>query len=199
MALLVEHSRLPYLARPTIEQLASLSEEEAVRRRCDGRNFSVVHRTYQVALVAAAIELAQAHDGLGTALAAAAGLLAVLVLLVLRRINPFRQRSSPAALEPVARRAVASFRASILTAFALEAALLVAYAAHRGSAVAWLLILPFFVLWLRLLPSEALLLHGFLLALAFASTLVPVETRMETTTEPRRPRRLAAADPIWPA
>ena len=55
--------RLPFEERPSVETLATLGEDEAVRRRCDARNFSVLRWSFRVFLAAAAVELITATFG----------------------------------------------------------------------------------------------------------------------------------------
>ena len=175
--------RLPFDQRPSIETLATLGEEEAVRRRFDARNFSVLRWLFRAFLLAEGIELVTAlFDGApdlpGASLAGASILFTVLALLVLRRIDPRDAGSSRLRfLDPLAGRVVTSFRAATLVSVSAQAVLLAVFSARAGSAQPWLVILPFLVPLLRLLPSEAFLLHGLLLILAFAAQLVPVMPR----------------------
>lgn len=175
--------RLPFEERPSVETLATLGEDEAVRRRCDARNFQVMRWSFRAFLVAASVELISAEFGrapdiLGASDASANILFAILALLVLRRIDPWSAPTARLAfLDPLARRIVRSFRAATLISLAIQAVLVVVFAAHAGSAQPWLVILAFLAPLLRLLPSEAVLLHGLFVALAFGAQLVPVEAR----------------------
>jgi serine phosphatase RsbU (regulator of sigma subunit) len=173
---------LPQGQRPSIDLLASLGNEEALRRQSDTRNFAVLLWAHRVLLLLAAIGLLVAAVGkrfdlFGVAVAAFQLLFAAVVLLVLRRIDPGRGGPTGSApnglLDPIARRVVLSFRAATLLVVATQAVLVVVYAAHVGSATPWLVMLPFFVTLLCLLPAETLLLHGLLAALVFAARLVP--------------------------
>ncbi len=186
--------RLPFEERPSVETLATLGEDEAVRRQCDARNFSVLRWSFRVFLAAASIELITTASGgtpdlFGASDAGANILFAILALLVLRRIDPLGVGSARLAfLDPLARRIVQSFRAATLIALAIQAVLLVVFSAHTGSARPWLVILAFLVPLLRLLPSEALLLHGLLVALAFGAQLVPVKPARDETRRAAAPR-----------
>lgn len=193
--------RLPFEERPSVETLATLGEDEAVRRACDARNFSVLRWLYRALLAAAVFELLAATldgspDLFGASDAAANILFTILALAVLRRIDPRRTRTGRLAfLDPLARRVVTSFRAATLFSFAVQVVLHVVFSAHAGNALPWLVTLAFFVPLLRLLPSEALLLHGVLVALAFGAQLVPVPSRPETREGPRAANRSESAVP----
>jgi serine phosphatase RsbU (regulator of sigma subunit) len=195
--------RLPFDERPSVETLATLGEDEAVRRRCDARNFRVLRWSFRIFLAAAGIELVTATldgapDILGASDAGANILFAILALLVLRRIDPQGARSARlAVLDPLARRVVQSFRAATLLSLAIQAILLVVFSAHAGGAQPWLVTLAFLFPLLRLLPSEAFLLHGLLIALAFGAQLVPVQSR----PAPKEGRRASTprSDSVVPA
>ena len=176
--------RLPFEARPSLETLATLGEEEAVRRHYDAHNFSVLRWSFRVFFVAAVIGLGNAvlgssSDSLGAAVAGVHVLFIAFALLVLRRIRSQGNARTGrlAFLDPLARRVVRSFRTATLVSLAIQAVLAVVYSAHAGGMQPWLVLLAFLVALLRLLPAEALLLHGFLVALAFGSALVPERPR----------------------
>jgi hypothetical protein len=187
--------QLPFEERPSVDTLATLGEDEAVRRRCDARNFAVLRWLLRAFLVAAGIELLTATldgapDMLGASDAGANILFTILGLLVLRRIDPHGSESRRLAfLDPLARRVVTSFRAATLISLAVQAVLLVVFSAHAGNAQPWLVVLAFLVPLFRLLPSEAFLLHGLLVALAFGAQFVPVQSR----PAPREGRRTTTA------
>ena len=119
--------RLPFDERPSVDTLATLGEDEAVRRRCDARNFSVLRWMFRAFLVAAGVELitavfSGARDILGASDAVANILFTILALLVLRRIDPQGKRSARLAfLDPLALRVVQSFRAATLVSLAVQA------------------------------------------------------------------------------
>jgi serine phosphatase RsbU (regulator of sigma subunit) len=191
-------TRLPYEQRPSVETLATVTEDEAVRRRFDYRNHWVLRVSFRVFLVASAIELANtvarhSTDASGEAIALANLFFSVAGLLVLRRIQPGASQPGRTSLvsEAVARRAVTSFRFWTISGLALQALFLVLYSARAGSAEAWLIVLAFIFSALRLLPSEALLLHGLLAALTFGATLVP--PRAAPSEAPPGRRRAAAS------
>jgi serine phosphatase RsbU (regulator of sigma subunit) len=185
--------RLPFEEHPSVETLATLSEEEAVRRRFDARNHGVLKWCFRIFFVAAAIELINglarhSTDAPGAAVAAANLVFSLAGLLVLRRIQPRTKGPERAAFipEPLARRVVASFRFWTISGMAIQALFLVLYSAHAGNAEPWLISLALMFGALCLLPSEALLLHGLLAAMLFGSTLVPVRD-VEAAAPGRRP------------
>lgn len=184
--------RLPYEERPSVETLATVSEDEAVRRRFDYRNHWILRVSFRVFLVAAAVELINSlarhsGDAFGLVVAAADLLFTAAGLLVLRRIRPSARMpgAMSAVDDAVARRVVASFRFWTLLGLALQALFLILYSAHAGNAEPWLIALAFIFGALRLLPSEALLLHGLLVALTFGAALVPPRSSEPSTSRRR--------------
>jgi hypothetical protein len=185
--------RLPFEEHPSVETLATIGEDEAVRRRFDARNHGVLKWCFRAFAVAAAIELINglarhSPDPSGAAVAAANLAFTLAGLVVLRRIQPKAQGPGRAAFVPeaLARRVVASFRFWTVAGMALQALFLVLYSAHAGNAEPWLIALAFIFGALCLLPSEALLLHGLLAILLFAANLVPVRDQTVTATTPER-------------
>ena len=170
--------RLPFEEHPSVETLATIGEDEAVRRRFDARNHGVLKWCFRAFAVAAAIELINglarhSPDPSGAAVAAANLAFTLAGLVVLRRIQPKAQGPGRAAFVPeaLARRVVASFRFWTVAGMALQALFLVLYSAHAGNAEPWLISLAFIFGALCLLPSEALLLHGLLAVLLFAANV----------------------------
>lgn len=186
--------RLPFEEHPSLETLANVGEDEAVRRRYNARNQRVMTWSFRVFFVAAAIEIISslAHrpaDPSGAGIAAASLLFTALSLLVLRRVRPTEPGPGRASIVParVARRVVASFRFWTVAGLALQAVFFVVYSAHVGNVDPWFIAFAFIFSALCLLPSEALLLHGLLAALVFLSSLVPVRDAAPTTGSRRRP------------
>jgi hypothetical protein len=197
--------RLPFEEHPSVETLATISEDDAVRRRFDARNHGVLKWCFRVFGVAAAIELINglarhSTDAPGAAVAAANLVFTLAGLVVLRRVQPRGKGPGRADFVPeaLARRVVASFRFWTVAGMALQALFLVLYSAHAGNAEPWLISLAFMFGALCLLPSEAILLHGLLAVLLFGATLVPVrdQTVSEPASQGRRPAVREKADVV---
>ena len=152
--------RLPFEEHPSVETLATVSEDEAVRRRFDARNHWVLRWSFRVFFVAAFIELLRAltrrpGDPSGAVVAAVNLAFSTIGLLILRRIQADAPGPGRAGFVPerLARRVVASFRFWTIAGMALQALFLVVYTAHTGSADAWLIAFGL-ILIVYVSPSE---------------------------------------------
>ena len=149
----------------TIDQLAELSEELAVRRRFDLRNVAVVRWLF---LVFPIILLATASDAAGVlAWVIRGSAAAVFVLfLVFRRVPPSQTILRGRMLDRLAELITPHVRAVILVYLALQYVVLIAGVFGSEAAVPWFMIFPMLLLLFRFAPSEFILLHGIFLAVA---------------------------------
>jgi serine phosphatase RsbU (regulator of sigma subunit) len=166
----------------TIDDLASLSEEPALRRRFDLRNVVVV-RWIQFGFFwfffGATLHSAS-RESLAAAVLAAGCLLAVLLLLlVFRRIEPSRVPPRAGLLAGLAGRIEPYLRGSILLYLILQYAAVLLIASAPMS-IPWFVIYPLLIIGFRFSTSERILVHGALFGLvAIASFGLWVEGRSD--------------------
>jgi hypothetical protein len=147
------------MTQTPLDELAQMSEEQAVRRRFDEAN---VRRIYAVLIIFVPVTFVQLIWSLAsrrgslwiTALCAAGLLLDLGIVVVLRR------------------RPRINVRAWTVGYFALQYLLLVAASVHYEMAVTWPVLFPLMMLGLRFSAPELLAFHAFLWATTFVATLL---------------------------
>jgi serine phosphatase RsbU (regulator of sigma subunit)/uncharacterized membrane protein YfcA len=151
----------------TIDDLAKLGEEPAVRRRFDLRNV-VVARWIQFGFLwfflGATIHAASRESPAAAVLAAGCLLAVLLLLLVFRRIEPSRVPPRAGLLARLAGRIEPYLRGSILVYLVLQyAAILLLISAEMS--IPWFVIYPLLIIVFRFGTSERILVHGALFGL----------------------------------
>lgn len=164
----------------TLEDLARLDEDEAVRSRCDATNLRVLRRFLFWFAVVAFIELASAlgeQSRLSLVVAAVNLVVAVLVLLTFRRAGPEAPSRGRRLrlLDPLARRVERHVPGSVVACLIVQYALGMLYHFGGEGVQPWFMMFPFVAAFFRLGPVEALMAHGALLGSGLVFTfLIPL-------------------------
>ncbi|MBW3670953.1 MAG: PP2C family protein-serine/threonine phosphatase [Acidobacteria bacterium] len=143
----------------TIDQLAELSEELAVRRRFDLRNVAVVRWFFLFFLIVLLLLTNDAPGVIAGILAAGACSL-VLLFVLFRRIEPRRTEPRDGRLDRLAGLISPHVRATILVYLVAQYLLLIVALYGTEEAIPWFMIYPILLLPFRFSPSEFILLHG---------------------------------------
>ncbi len=165
--------------RFSIEDLATLTEEEALRRRFDAHNLGLLRRVLWGFLLVAFIQVPVsldrdpgAHAGLrlGVTLVnlAAAGLL----ILVFRRLADGVDGMPRSLLHEGARRIARAPRGAVLAILVLQFVLLAAFAFAGTNREPWFFAFPFLFVLFRVSAAESVLLFGSVALTALAETLL---------------------------
>lgn len=165
--------------RFSIEDLASLTEEEALRRRFDAHNVGLLRRVLWGFLLVAFIQVpvsldrdpgAQAGLRLGVTLANLAA--AALLIVVFRRLARGIDETSRSLLDEGARRVARAPRGAVLAILILEFLLLAAFAFAGTNREPWFFAFPFLFVLFRVSAAESVLLFGSVALTALAETLL---------------------------
>lgn len=165
--------------RFSIEDLATLTEEEALRRRFDAHNLGILRRVlwgfFLVAFIQVPVSLdgqPDAHAGLrlGVTLTNLAG--AALLILVFRRLAKGPAETSRSLLDEGARRVARAPRGAVLATLILQFVLLSAFAFAGTSREPWFFAFPFLFVLFRVSAAESVLLVGSVALTALAETLL---------------------------
>lgn len=143
----------------TIDQLAELSEELAVRRRFDLRNVVVIRWFFLFFLLVLLVLASNARGAIAGILAAGAGGL-VLLLVLFRRVEPRQKEPRDSRLDRLAGLISPHVRATILVYLVVQYLLLLVALYGTEGAVPWMMIYPILLLLFRFSPAEFILLHG---------------------------------------
>lgn len=147
----------------SIDELAELSEELAVRRRFDLRN-TVVVRWFFFFFMIVLLAMTGTAAGSGRpaiALLASFSLLVVVILfLAFRRIEPRQTVPRGRWLEWLAARIAPHVRAAVLIYLPSQYLLVVIVAFGSDNVIPWFVLFPLAIMMFRFTPSERILVHG---------------------------------------
>lgn len=181
-----ERGSVRVLTALTVEELASLNEDELLERRFNSKNVRVVRKLAPLFAVFAATQalgsLAEREPPIAVLVAASHVLAQVLLYLAFRRLGNGMPRGigRTAVLAPLSEALGRQLRGAVLLTLAGGYVLLVsASMLARGETSEWSLIVPWFIVALRLRPAERLLLHGFVTVLPWMLALLGVQIERE--------------------
>lgn len=149
----------------TIDQLAELSEEPAVRRRFDLRNV-VVARWFLFVSWIPLLAMASASSGVRSLVLGAAAITVIILFFVFRRVEPRQKEPRGRALDRLADLISPHVRGTILVYLVTQYVLLITGVFGTDNVVPWFIIYPMAMLLYRFSPSEFILLHGTYFAVA---------------------------------
>lgn len=166
--------QLTGMERFTLEDLARLSDADALRRRNDARNVAVVRWYLRGFLLVSFIQWVAATHAGETAAAMTAGINFIFILVLIplfRRIQSGRS-GRLRFLDRLAARLARTSRGGVLSYLAIQFLLVLVYSRSADDVHPWLMVFPYLALPLRLAASELLLLEGWFLVGSFTDQLV---------------------------
>jgi serine phosphatase RsbU (regulator of sigma subunit) len=147
----------------TLEDVASTSDEAAVRRRFDARNLVWLTVLLCVFFFVALIELLTnlvRRTATDVAIAAPNIVIVVLMLFFMRDVYRVGKKAGAKGMWGVSRWIRRHVSATVIAYVLLQYGLAVAFASRSRDWEGWAFIFPFMVLGFRLLVSEVVLVHG---------------------------------------
>lgn len=166
------------MAQFTVDELATLDPDSAVRKEFDGRNAvvaRVIVRLYVLVAAGWLISSLSDRDGIRTAIAAATLAVAIVVSRLLRRVaapDRLALRTHFRWLDTAERFVSQYLRASVLTIVLLQYLILMALSLGTKADAPWMMLYPFVTVALRLVPSEYLFVHAAIFLISLLETLV---------------------------
>ncbi len=159
----------------TLDDLAHLSETEAVRRRFDARNVAVVRWYLRAGLMLSFVEIimamAEGFSRIPLSIAVA-NLLLVLLLIPLFRTLDTGRLSRFFFLRRLASALGRYPRGTVLAYVIVQLVLAVAYPGLSEASFVWFIIVAYLMVPLRVQPSEFFLLYGVLIVVSFVVSML---------------------------
>jgi serine phosphatase RsbU (regulator of sigma subunit) len=175
--------------RPSLDQLAQITEPQMVRRRFDEHNLVWAYLiswlfafTSLILVITSFAAKQQPFAHIPAALIDAA--LTLFMIAAMSELRKARRREgwTPNAY---ARMVGKNLTAWLIVLFVVKFATLVFFAlSDNGAWIAWAVIFPTATMALRLLPRQRLVLHGWIIAIVIAAVLTAPVSRVKTRTAP---------------
>jgi len=175
--------------RPSLDQLAQITEPQMVRRRFDEHNLVwayVISWLFAfTSIILVVVSFAAKQQPLSHIPASLID--AALTLFMLAAMSELRKARRRENWKPnaYARMVGKNFAAWLITVFVVKFATLVFFAlADNGAWIVWAVIFPTSTMALRLLPRQRLVLHASIMAVVIAAALAAPVSRSKTRTVP---------------
>jgi serine phosphatase RsbU (regulator of sigma subunit) len=180
---------MPPTDRPTLDQLAQITEPQMVRRRFDEQNLVWAYViSWLFALVSSILVLASFASKQQPVSHIPASLIdGALTLFIIAAMRELRRARRREGWKPhgYARLVGKNLAAWLITVFVVKFATLIFFAlSDNGAWIVWAVIFPTATLALRLLLPQRLVLHGWMLAIVIGAALAAPISSKQTRTVP---------------